>query len=61
MFELHKQFVNTADSYAVKLIWVLNYLLQQQTKILREWPRLQNQFGPDQILSGPRSGPNLVM
>ena len=25
------------------------------------WPRLQNQFGPDQILIGPRSGPNLVM
>ena len=29
------QFVNTADSYAMKLIWVLNYLLQQQNKILR--------------------------
>ena len=34
MFLLHIQFVNTADSYAMKLIWVLDDLLQQQTKIL---------------------------
>ena len=27
----------------------------------QHWPRLQNQFDPDQILIGPRSGPNLVM
>ena len=29
--------------------------------VLQLWPRLQNQFGSDQIPIRPRSGPNLVM
>ena len=28
---------------------------------LKYWPCIQNQFGPDQILIGPWSGPNLFM
>ena len=46
------------------LLKTLNRFIVVKIKLgkrCNNWPRLQNQFGPDQILIGPRSGPNLVM
>ena len=38
-----------------------NHLLMKICEYMCIWHHLQNQFGPDQILIGPRSKPNLVM